>query len=141
MEEIVARTTGDRRIILALLTAFSLVTMLLVAIGTWAIVARTVVDRRREFGLRIAFGALGRQVVSPMLWQNMTVATLGLGIGLALAWATTSVLESFLYGTTPRDPATFVLGTVVLLSVVGVASYLPARRATKIDPMDVLGSE
>jgi len=117
------------------------VTVLLVAVGTWAIVARAVADRTRELGVRIALGARSGNVLPLVLRRCLSAALLGLGVGLAAAWAGTRVLQVFLYRVSPRDPWTFLGGALLLLGVVLLASYVPARRATSVDPLTVLRAE
>jgi len=141
MDDLLNRATGDRRLILGLLTSFAVVSVLLVAVGTWAIVARAVVDRTHELAVRIALGARASVVLPLVLGRSLLAALLGIVIGTGAAWASTRVLGSFLYDTSARDPATFVVGMILVLGVVALASYLPATRATRINPVDALRAE
>jgi len=139
--DLVARSTGDRRVVLALLALFAMVTVLLAATGTWGIVAYAVADRRRELGLRMALGARGGRVVGMVLAQSAGAALAGLLVGLGGAWAGARLLSAFMYETSPRDPLAFAGAASTLLAVVLVASWLPGRRATWVDPSEALRAE
>jgi ABC-type antimicrobial peptide transport system permease subunit len=141
MDDLVADSVGDRRIVLALLALFALVTVLLAATGTWGIVSYAVADRRKELGLRMALGADGARVLGMILRQSVVTAALGLVVGLGGAWVGTRLLEAFLFQTSARDPLAFGGAAVLLFSVVLVASWLPARRATRVDPVEALRAE
>lgn len=141
LDALVADSMGDRRIVLGLLALFSAMTLLLAATGTWGVVAYAVADRRKELGLRMALGADGGRVVAMMLRQTVRTALLGLGLGIGGAWAGTRLLNAFLFETDARDPLAFAGAAALLFSVVMVASYLPARRATRVDPVEALRAE
>jgi len=141
MDDLLNRATGDRRLILGLLTSFAVVSVLLVAVATWAIVARAVADRTHELGVRIALGARASVVLPLVLGRSLLAALLGIVIGTGAAWASTRALGSFLYDMSARDPVAFVAGMMLLLGVVVLASYLPAIRATRIDPVNALRAE
>ena len=140
-DDLVAATAGDRRIVLALLGLFALVTVLLAATGTWGIVAYAVAERRRELGLRMALGAQGGRIVGAVLAGSVAVAILGIAAGLAGAWAGSRLLGTFLFRTSPLDPLAYLGGAVLLFAVVTLASWLPARRATRVDPSEALRTE
>ena len=141
LDTLVADSMGDRRIVLALLALFALVTVLLAATGTWGIVSYAVADRRKELGLRMALGADGARVRGMIVRQSVVTAAVGLLLGLAAAWMGTRLLEVFLFETSPRDPVSFAGAAALLFTVVLVASYLPARRATRVDPVEALRAE
>lgn len=141
MDAMAARATGDRRVVLSLLALFAFVTVLLAATGTWGIVSYAVADRRRELALRIALGAGNARIVKSVLGQSLVAGVLGLVAGLGGAWAWGRLLDAFLYRTSPRDPAAFAAGAALLLGVVLLASWLPARRATRVDPVEALKAE
>lgn len=141
MDARMADATGDRRVVLSLLGLFALVTVLLAATGTWGIVGYAVADRRRELGLRMALGAGHRRVLRMVLRQSFSAALAGVAAGLGAAWAGGRLLDTFLYRTSPRDPGAFLTGAALLLTVVLVASYLPARRATRLDLVETLKAE
>ncbi len=136
-----ASVTGDRRVVLALLALFAAVTVLLAATGTWGIVAYAVADRRRELGLRMALGSDAARVVRMVVRRSLVSVVPGIALGLGGAWATSRILEAFLYQTSPRDPVTFAGGAALLLAVVLVASWLPARRVSAMDPSESLRAE
>lgn len=141
MDEIVAASTGDRRVVLALLALFTLVTVLLSATGTWGIVAYSVADRRRELGLRIALGAGGLRVLGTVVAQTAAAAGLGLALGGLAAWGGGRLLEAFLYEVDARDPRAFAVAGAILLAVVALAAALPARRAARVDPVEALRAD
>jgi hypothetical protein len=107
----------------------------------YGVLAFVVGRRTREIGIRMAIGAQPREVMALFLKQGLTLAALGSGGGLVLAIATTRLLSAFLYGVAVRDPASFVVGAVVLLVVALGATYLPSRRAARVDPMVALRHE
>ncbi len=141
LDELMTRSVGDRGLIFWLLLIFSSVTVLLAAIGTWGVVAYAVTDRQRELGLRIALGAQGGRVLARVLRQSLLAALTGLFIGLLGAWAGSRVLEAFLWNTSAHDPRIFLGAGGLLLVVVLLASYLPARRVLRIDPVKALRAE
>jgi len=100
-----------------------------------------VADRRKELGLRMALGADGGRVLGMILRQSLVTVILGLAVGLGGAWAGTRLLEAFLFETSARDPRAFAGAAALLFTVVLVASYLPARRATRVDPVEALRAE
>ncbi len=100
-----------------------------------------VVPRTREIGIRVALGATRAKVGATVLVQGMKLAAAGIVIGVAGALTGAKFVTSFLYGISPRDPATFVMVPLVLAAVACVASFLPARRATRVDPMVALRSD
>jgi ABC-type antimicrobial peptide transport system permease subunit len=120
--------------ILVLLGLFGGVTVLLVAVGTWAVISYSVADRARELAVRLALGAEGGGIVRLVMRQVTVVAVLGGILGLAGGLGGTHVLQGFLFNTSPRDPRVILVGCSFILAVVSLASYLPARRATRVDP-------
>ena len=138
VDQLISGSVGDRGLIFWLLTIFATITVLLAAVGTWGVVAYSVADRQRELGLRIALGAEGTSVLRLVLRRSTLTALGGVAIGLAGAWAGSRVLEALLWNTSARDPRIFLGGGALLFVVVLVASYLPARRATRVDPVEVL---
>jgi len=144
-----ARTLADQfadmiarqRLMLVLVGAFALLALLLAALGVYSVMAYSVSTREREFGIRAALGARASNVLALVLRQGMTMAALGIAIGLVLAAWATSALAGLLVGVVPRDPLTFVAIALVLLTVSAVASLIPARRATRADPVEALRAE
>ena len=138
MDEWMARSLEGRRTPTALLAIFAVVALVLAAIGIYGVLAYAVTQRVREFGIRQALGADSRSILSLVLSQGMARAGLGVAIGLAGALALTKYLQSLLFGVGSKDIAVFVAVTVLLLAVAALACYIPARRATRIDPMVAL---
>lgn len=134
MDEQSARGLGVQRFNASLLGAFALSALLLAAIGIYGLMAYAVTQRTREMGIRMALGARPRDVLSLVVRQGMTLALLGIVIGIAGAFATTRLLASMLYGVAPTDPATFTGVAVLLAGVALLACWLPARRAARVEP-------
>ena len=141
MDHIVSESITQPRFNLFLLGLFSAVAMVLSAAGIYGVTAYTVTQRTHELGIRIALGAQMSDVLKMILGQGMAVIGIGLVLGLAAAFALTRLLRSLLFGVGENDPLTFVAITFVLVLVALVASYIPARRATKVDPLTALRTE
>ncbi|HET6975501.1 MAG TPA: ABC transporter permease [Pyrinomonadaceae bacterium] len=141
MDHVVSESITQPRFNLFLLGLFSTVAMLLSAAGIYGVTAYTVTQRTHELGIRIALGAQVGDVLKMILGQGMAVIGIGLVIGLAAAFGLVRLLRSFLFGVGEKDPFTFVAITVVLLLVALLACYIPARRATKVDPLEALRYE
>lgn len=129
------------RITAALLALLGFVALVLAAMGVYAVMAYAVSLRTQEFGVRMALGARPRDVLWQVIRRGAGLATLGTAIGLVLALPVTRLLERFLYGVSPFDPATFLAVAALLTATVLLASYFPARRATRVDPMIALRAE
>jgi putative ABC transport system permease protein len=123
---------------MVLLAIFGAVALVLSAVGTYGVLAFGLTQRVREFGIRQALGADRRAILSLVLKQGLRTAGIGLAVGVAGALAFTRYLESLLFGVQARDVAVLTGVTALLLVVALVASYIPARRATAIDPMEAL---
>jgi putative ABC transport system permease protein len=138
MEDIVANSTGSRRLPMVLLSVFSAVALLLAAVGITGVVSYSVTQRMPELGIRIALGARGMDVLGLVLRGSMKWVGAGLTLGIAGSFVITRLLGALLYGVRPTDP--MVLGTVSLLlgTVALLASYFPARRAGRLDPIRTL---
>ena len=141
MDEWVARETAGRRFILLLIGAFASIAAVLAAVGIYGVASYGMRQRTREIGVRMALGAPERQVVWLILRQNLAWLALGIAAGLAGAIALTRLLASHLYSVRPTDPASFALIVLVEIAIVGLASLIPARRATKVDPLVALRYE
>ncbi len=141
MDHIVSESITQPRFNLFLLGLFSAVAMILSAAGIYGVTAYTVTQRTRELGIRIALGAQVRDVLQMILGQGMAVIGVGLVAGLAAAFVLMRLLRSLLFGVGENDPLTFVAITAVLVLVALIACYIPARRATKVDPLVALRSE
>ena len=124
-----------------LLSLFGMLALLLATVGVYAVMAFTVSQRTREVGVRVALGALQRQVVGLFIGEGMRLTAIGVGIGIALSTAVAKVLSSSFFGITGGDAITFA-GVALLLSGVALAAcWIPARRAAKVDPMRALRYE
>ena len=137
----VANAVSTPRFVTSLVGAFASVALLLAGFGLFSVMAYSVAQRRREIGIRMALGAQAADVWTLVVSQAVRLGIIGLIVGLAGAFAATRVLDSLLFGVTATDPATFVAVSATLLVVLLLAAYLPARRATRIDPMIALRTE
>jgi putative ABC transport system permease protein len=138
MDEMVGYSTARQRFYAVLLGIFAGVAGLLAAIGIYGVLAYAVVQRTQEIGVRMALGAERRQVMSLILRRGVMIAAIGITVGIAGAFAGARYMQSMLFGVEPRDPATFAGVALMFAAVALIASYLPARRATKVDPMVAL---
>ena len=126
---------------MTLVAGFALLALALGAVGVYGVMAHLVVQRTREIGIRIALGAMPREILGLVLSQGAWLAGLGIAAGLLGALAATRLLTSLLFGVEPTDPATFVATAAALALVAAVASILPALRAVRTDPVDALRAE
>ncbi len=141
MEQRIGRSLFERRFQTSLLSAFSLVALLLSAIGTYGVVHFSVQQRVREIGIRMMLGAQKVDVLSIVLRQGLKTVLIGVSFGIVLVFAITRLMKRLLYEVKPTDPLTFTAVSLLLIVIVLVACWLPARRATKIDPMVALRYE
>ena len=141
MTKLVAESVARRRFNTLLTGLFAMVALLLASVGIFGVMNYTVAQRTQEIGLRVALGAQTRDVLRLVLGQGMRLIVFGLAIGLAAAFALTRVLGGMLFGVTPTDPLTFVAVSSLLTTVGLLACYIPARRATKVDPLVALRYE
>jgi predicted permease len=141
MERLLGNASSERRFSLLLLTLFAGIALLLSSIGIYGVMAYTTGQRQHEIGIRMALGAASPDVLRLVLRQGMRLVAIGLAAGLFGAWSLSRVLAGQLYGISPRDPLTYVLVAALLGAVAFAASWLPARRATQVDPMLSLRSE
>jgi len=141
MDALLTASAGERRFALILFEAFGFVALALAAIGIYGVLASSVTERTREIGIRLALGAQRSSVLHLVLRQGLMLTLGGVSLGLLAAWALTRLLIKLLYGVTPTDPFTFAVVALLLITVALVASYIPARRATKVDPLVALRYE
>jgi putative ABC transport system permease protein len=132
---------GERRFQMLLLTLFGGVALLLAAVGIYGVMAYSVAQRYREIGIRMALGAQSSQVQRMVVTSGLRLAVAGVGIGVIGAVAVTQALQAALYQVSATDPITFVAVSLLLLGVAALASWAPARRAARVDPMVPLRAE
>lgn len=140
LDEHIGASLLPQRIAAGLLGAFGVVALLLAAVGLYGVVAFAVAQRTREIGIRVALGAKSGEVLGLMLRQGMTLAGIGLAVGLPLAFIVAKLISGLLLGAGAADPLAFVAAAVTLGLVTLLASYVPARRASRVDPMEALRS-
>jgi len=141
LEDLVAPRYRPWRLGATVFGLFAGLALALAALGLYGVLAYTVAQRTQELGVRIALGAVPRQVFALVIGQGLRVAALGVGLGAVLALAAGKVLASLLYGVSPYDPLVLAGAAAVLLSAATVASWVPARRATRVDPVEALRAE
>jgi putative ABC transport system permease protein len=134
LEEVISNSLSQRRFNSLLLIIFGALAGLMAAVGIYGVIAYSVTQRTNEIGIRLALGAQPRDVLKMILGQGIKLTLAGVAIGLIAAFALTRILSSLLYGVSATDPLTFLGVPVLLIAVAALASYLPARRATKVDP-------
>ena len=124
-----------------LISCLAALALALAAVGIYGVISYTVTQRTREVGIRLALGAQRPRILAMLLASGAKLSITGVAIGIALSVSLTGAVESQLYGVTPHDPVTVIGAAAVLLAVALAATYIPARRATRIDPMLALRSE
>ncbi|MCU1267069.1 MAG: efflux pump, inner rane subunit [Acidobacteria bacterium] len=141
MTEVIADTLADRRFSMILLEAFALVALLLASLGLYGVISYLVGQRTHELGIRLALGAQRRDVLRLILNHGMKMALGGMALGLIAALGLTRLLTKMIYGVSTTDPATFVIVSLLLTTVALLACFIPALRATKVDPLVALRYE
>jgi ABC-type antimicrobial peptide transport system permease subunit len=141
MERYVEQTTEQSRLSMTLLALFGGLALVLSSLGIYGVLSYLVSRRTQEIGIRLALGATRADVMRLIIGHGMWLAIGGIGIGLAASWAITRSLRTLLVGVSPHDPATFAAIAILLTAIAFVASYLPGRRATRVDPMITLRAE
>src|SRR6185503_18085880 len=141
MEELTARSVATQRFNMVLLGLFAGIGLLLAAVGIYGVVSYVAELRTNEIGIRIALGARATDVLTLILKHGLALATIGVALGLGASFALTRLMKSLLFGVSATDPLTFVVISIVLAGVALGACFVPARRATKVDPMVALRYE
>jgi len=141
MEEAISRGLWENRIWVSLMSVFAALALVIAAIGIYGVMAYSVAQRTQEIGIRMALGAARRDVMRLIVGQAVRLTVIGLGLGLAGAYALTRLMASVLFGVSASDPPTFIGVTVILASSSILAAWLPAQRATRVDPMVALRTE
>jgi len=141
MEDYVADAMAQARFALTLIAVFAVLALTLASIGLYGVISYSFRQRIQEFGVRMAFGADAGRILRLVVSHAMFLSLAGVGVGLLVALAVTRMVSSLLFGVTPTDPVTFVGIPLLLVGITTLASYIPARRATRIDPMHALRGE
>jgi putative ABC transport system permease protein len=141
MQQHLSNSIAQARLTMLLLGIFSVVALLVATVGLYGLIAYSVTQRTQEFGIRLALGAEPRDIVRLVMRQGLLAAVAGVLVGLAGSIALTRVMKSLLYDVSATDVRTFTLSAIVFLTIAVVASYIPARRAARLDPSDTLRYE
>jgi len=141
LEQRLAKSIAPRQVNMLLLGSFACLALILAAVGIYGVVSYSVTQRTHEIGIHMALGAERRDVLKMVVGQALGLSAVGVAIGLAAAFAATRLISSMLFATTATDPVTFIIVPLILIGVAVIASYIPSRRASKIDPMIALRYE
>jgi putative ABC transport system permease protein len=141
MTDVVDATIARPRLVSTLLAVFALIALVLAGVGVYGVMAYSVSQRTQEIGVRMALGANAVDVLKMVLRNGMSLALIGVALGLAGAFALTRLMARLLFEVTPTDVTTFALVSVGLTAVALLACYLPARRAMNVDPLEALRDE
>ena len=141
VHNVVLSSTTVERFYSQLLGIFAITALILAAIGIYGVISYSVLERSHEIGVRMALGAQSKQVLRLMLKEGLILSSLGVALGLAASFVSTPLIAAFLYGVKAYDPLTWSLVSVFLIGVTLVATYIPGRRATQLDPMVALRHE
>jgi putative ABC transport system permease protein len=141
VESLIDRSVADKRFLMALMGVFAALALALTIIGLYGVMSYAVSQRTQEIGIRMALGAGARNIHRMVLRQGMTLVLIGVAIGLAASWLLTRLIAKLLFGVSPTDPLTFGSIPLALALVALLACWIPARRATKVDPIVALRYE
>jgi predicted permease len=138
IQQIVDHAVSPRRFFVILVSAFALLGLFLAALGIYGVISYSVTQRTQEIGIRMALGATLARVQLDVIWATLRLALIGIVVGTVASFATSRLIASLLFGTTPSDPATFLAMVLILGAIALLAGYIPARRASRINPMIAL---
>jgi len=138
MDQVLGESTGPRRWTMAMLALFAALSMTLALVGIYGVMSWSVAQRTREIGIRVALGASRREVLRAVMWQGLKLSAIGLAIGIAGAFALRRFLASLVFGVSPADPVIYLGAALLMFAVALAATYFPARRAGKVDPLIAL---
>jgi len=141
LEHLLARSLAARKFSMLLLALFAVLALSLSVIGLYSVLAYAVTQRTREIGIRMALGAQASDVLRMVVWRGISLALIGVALGLAASLILTRIIKNLLFNVSPTDPTTFTLIALLLVVVALIASYIPARRATNVDPLLALRHE
>jgi putative ABC transport system permease protein len=141
MDERLSGSFAPRRFQMLLFGVFAALALVIATVGIYGVISYAVSQRRHEIGIRMALGAQAGTVLRMIVWMGMSLTLIGVALGLAAALALTRVMKNLLFNVSATDPATFALIALLLVGVALIASYISARRATKVDPLIALRSE
>jgi len=141
MDETLGEWVSERRFVMLLLGVFASLALVLAAVGIYGVLAYSVSQRTREIGIRMALGASGGGILKLIVGEGLVLTAIGAGAGLAGAIALTRLMQGLLFGVSATDPGAFLLSGVALIAAAGLASYLPARRASRLAPLEALRDE
>ena len=141
LQQLVDKSVSPRRFVVLMLGAFAVFALILASLGIYGLISYSVTQRTQEIGIRMALGASARDVQAGIVLQTLRLAAIGLAIGVVASWSLAQFLGGLLFGVTATDPVTFLGMLIVLTIVATLAGYLPARRASRIDPLLALRAE
>jgi predicted permease len=140
-QALIDKVVSPRRLLVLLLAAFALFALALASLGIYAVISHSVSQRRQEIGIRMALGASTGELQRSILLQTLKLAAIGAAIGLIGSWALGRAIQKLLFDVAPSDPVTFAAALAVLAAIAAIAGYLPARRASRLNPLEALGAE
>jgi predicted permease len=141
LQHLVDQAVSPRRFVVVLLAGFAGFALILASLGIYAVISYSVNQRKQEIGIRMALGASAADLQRRILIETLRLAAAGMALGLAASWGLARAIQGLLFGVTPTDPATFAAAPLVLLIVAALAGYLPARHASRIDPIIALRAD
>jgi predicted permease len=141
LQQLVDKSVSPRRVVVLLLGGFAVFALILASLGIYGLISYSVNQRTQEIGIRMALGASARHVQTRIVVQTLQLAAIGIAVGIVASWFLARSLSGLLFGVTATDPVTFVGMLLVLATVAALAGYVPARRASRIDPLVALRAE